>query len=235
MSTLTSRFNATYHSVVRLSEHSRESLLPLAFQSLRCLLAVGTFAGILSAQDAERIPLGFLVTNGATSIRDVAAGEAVEIRSVDAGEVLERIPPRDAPGWYAVRFSVSGIGYVAKTDTSPLLEGEVEAFLEKAATRSVRQLMAAEGVYNDTVGEGFYATLAQLGEVGLIDPLLASGTKNGYAFSISIGEDWTTFQITARPLTYGLTGTRSYFASRLPMIRFTAEDRNAVATDTPLR
>ncbi len=72
----------------------------------------------------------------------------------------------------------------------------------------------------------------------LIDSVLGSGTKNGYAFSTSGDAD--TFTVNARPLTYGSTGTRSFFADEtgynrfLPeswTIRVTTEDRPATAED----
>jgi len=66
----------------------------------------------------------------------------------------------------------------------------------------------------------------------LIDSALGSGTKDGYTFSTSGDAD--TFTVNASPLTYGSTGTRSFFSDETGVIRYTREDRPATVEDPRL-
>jgi len=103
---------------------------------------------------------------------------------------------------------------------------------EASAITSVRRIVAAEGIYSDTVGEGFYATLTELKDTGLVDSVLASGKKNGYSFVVTRGTRNSSYSITARPLAYGSTGIRSFYArGAIRVINYTLEDRPAAATD----
>ena len=60
-----------------------------------------------------------------------------------------------------------------------------------------------------------YGTLPELAAAGLIDHVLASGTKNGYLFETSYGASTSEFIwfATARPAIPGVTGDRYYAAN----------------------
>ena len=111
-----------------------------------------------------------------------------------------------------------------------------EALNEASAITSLRNIVAAQGTSSDTVGEGIYATLTELEDTGLVDSVLASGEKNGYSFVVTLRNRNSSYTITARPLAYGSTGTRSFYAREsFRVIQYTEEDRPATATDRLLR
>ncbi len=121
----------------------------------------------------------------------------------------------------------------------------VEADYESFAISAVQKIASSQIAYSPGVRKGPYAVdLEALENAGLIDSVLGSGTKDGYAFSTSGDAD--TFTVNARPLTYGSTGTRSFFADESvsnlfssdkvsrSRIRYTREDRPATVEDPPL-
>ena len=96
---------------------------------------------------------------------------------------------------------------------------------EAAAVSAVRTINTAQISYNSSYPTvGFASTLGALSGVScnppssagacLIDTQLASGTKNGYAFSISgvNGTPAATYEIIASPIVPNQTGVR-YFCS----------------------
>jgi len=104
---------------------------------------------------------------------------------------------------------------------------------EASAISSVRDIVVSQITYWATSGEGNYAVdLGVLESADLIDSALGSGTKDGYAFSTS--GDASTFTGSATPLTFGSTGTRSFFVDETGVIRYTREDRPATVEDLPL-
>lgn len=56
---------------------------------------------------------------------------------------------------------------------------------ESSAISSMRTLYGAEVTYHATTGAGKFGTLQQLGNDNLIDSKLASGSKNGYSFTVT--------------------------------------------------
>ncbi len=105
---------------------------------------------------------------------------------------------------------------------------------EASAISSLRTLVTSQVSYSETIGDGTYAdSLGSLYGSMLIDSMLASGTKDGYTFTVSTGTGDATYGIYARPITYE-TGTRSFFSDETGYIRYTTEDRPATADDTPL-
>ncbi len=121
---------------------------------------------------------------------------------------------------------------------------------QASAVGSVRTINTAEITYASSYTEGFSPSLAALGEgppgaspsrsaAGLIDPVLASGTKSGYTFTYTPGPRDSngrinSYTVVARPIKYGKTGLRSFFTDESGVIRQTAEDRPATAKDPPL-
>jgi len=119
---------------------------------------------------------------------------------------------------------------------------------QSSAVGSLRSLNTAEITYSSTYNQGFSSNLSQLGPpasgqspsstaAGLIDEVLASGTKSGYSFSYSAGQtagtQTVTYGIYASPLTVGTTGTNYYFTDNSGVIR---QNSTAAAgsTDSPL-
>ena len=84
-----------------------------------------------------------------------------------------------------------------------------------------------------------YTTLQQLGDLGFIDPVLATSEKYGYYFSVTLvtypPTQATGFQVSAVPQRYGRSGRRSFYLDESGVIR--GADRNgepATADDSPV-
>jgi hypothetical protein len=117
---------------------------------------------------------------------------------------------------------------------------------QAAAVGSLRTINTAESTYTGEYKAGYSPTLAALGEpvggsppsasaAGLIDPVLATGTKSGYTFTYTPGPKddaghIKSYTVTARPLN-NRTGINSYFIDQTGVIRQTTEDRSATAKD----
>jgi len=85
-------------------------------------------------------------------------------------------------------------------------------------------------------------SLAELGPKSgeeLIDPVLATGRRNGYVYLLTAAppdpsRHVTQYFVTARPQKYGKFGIRCFFIDESGVIRFTAEDRAPTAQDPAL-
>ena len=85
------------------------------------------------------------------------------------------------------------------------------------------------------MGRGRYAaTLSDLQKADMIESQLGSGTKSGYAFTLTTDDAGKTFTITGRPEEYGTTGTRSFlpikresFVPRMKIVRLTRMMRHS--------
>lgn len=114
----------------------------------------------------------------------------------------------------------------------PMLFGTVGAANEAWAIGSVRHLVASQIAYASSEGDGSYAPdLTVLHEAGWIDEMQGSDRSNGYLFATSHSSDGTSFAVSGRPVRYGSTGTRSFYADKLGVIRYTAEESPATADD----
>ena len=106
---------------------------------------------------------------------------------------------------------------------------------EASAVGSVRTINTGEVNYAASCPAiGFSATLAELnsgalcaGGKGIIDPVLAAGTKSGYVFAYTPpagGETPPlndTYTQTAIPSTVGTTGQRAFYSDQTGVIRYT--------------
>jgi type IV pilus assembly protein PilA len=93
---------------------------------------------------------------------------------------------------------------------------------EGSAMATLRTLHSAEATYQATRGEGKYGTLSQLAAEGLIDSRLATGTKNGYNFTVELTtneSNYPGFSVVGVPMTYRSTGVRSFFIDETGVIR----------------
>jgi prepilin-type N-terminal cleavage/methylation domain-containing protein len=110
---------------------------------------------------------------------------------------------------------------------------------QAAAVESLRTLGTSEVTYAATFGNGYSTTLSALGPVptggvatpsaaGLIDDLLASGSKSGYRFTYtptlpeSNGSRYNGFTILASPMEVGVTGVDFYYEDETHVIRMNA-------------
>jgi type IV pilus assembly protein PilA len=116
---------------------------------------------------------------------------------------------------------------------------------EASAVGSLRTINTACVTYSSTYGVGFPAALSNLGTSGnasstsadLIDNILATGVKSGYAFvyasSAAVSNVVPAYQIQANPLTWNQTGTRYFFTDQSGVIRFNISAA-ATVSDTPI-
>ena len=115
---------------------------------------------------------------------------------------------------------------------------------EASAVGSVRTMNTAAIEYNSTYGNGFPASIAQVGTTGtaavscnnaeLVDSVLTAGVKSGYNFAVLPGAVPVTtvptgcsapgntdgYGVIAYPVTTGTTGQRSFCSDASGVIRF---------------
>jgi len=118
---------------------------------------------------------------------------------------------------------------------------------ESSAAQNLRNIATAEVVYSTTYQIGFSADLVSLGgtsvtvdqsHAGLIDDVLANGTKSGYAYAYSVvtsdsAGHATSYSVTADPLVAGTTGARHFYTDQAGVIRSNGT-ATAGASDLPL-
>ncbi len=113
---------------------------------------------------------------------------------------------------------VAIIGLIAAIAVPNLLQSKAAAN-EASAISAIRNVVTSHITYSATVGSGSYAAdLTALEGASLIDSVLGSDTKDGYAFASSGGAN--AFTITGAPLTAGSTGTRYFFSDESGVIRY---------------
>lgn len=118
---------------------------------------------------------------------------------------------------------------------------------QASAVASLRAINSVEVMYSSTYNQGFTTTLTQLGPpssgnstsnaAGLIDSVLAGGTKSGYSFvyaaSAAVNGQVQNYSVNANPLQVGVSGTIYYFTDPTNTIRQNATQQ-AAATDSPI-
>ena len=128
-----------------------------------------------------------------------------------------------------------GILLVSSAVVIPMLFGTVGAANEAAAIASIRNIVTSQTTYASGEGDGSYAPdLTVLHEAGWIDEMQGSDRSNGYLFATSHSSDGTSFTVSGRPVRYGSTGTRSFYADETGVIRYSTGERPATADDEPL-
>jgi len=119
---------------------------------------------------------------------------------------------------------------------------------QASAVGSLRTINTAEITYAATYGTGFSYSLAYLQPPagnnnvnatasGLIDSVLAKGTKSGYSFTYVPGPSDSTgridpYSVTAQPITSS-TGTNYYYTDNSGVIRQNSTT-TAAASDSPI-
>jgi len=119
---------------------------------------------------------------------------------------------------------------------------------QSSAVQSLRTINTSEAAYASTYPQNYSDTLAELGPpssgnatsaaAGLIDSVLAAGTKSGYTVTYAVGSSdgnghYNTYTINANPVTAGTTGTNFYFTDQTMVIRVN-NAAAAAATDPPI-
>lgn len=121
---------------------------------------------------------------------------------------------------------------------------------ETAAVANMRTITTSNVVYSTTYGIGYAASLAKMAAppppgpvtanaAGLIDNILAAGTKSGYVYTylagpVSAGGTIDAYTLKADPLTPNITGTRHFFVDATGVIRFNSA-APAGPADTPVQ
>jgi len=114
---------------------------------------------------------------------------------------------------------------------------------ELSAVGTLRTIARAQRDYATAhPRQGFAPSLKALGPApgaGLVDPVIASGVKNGYVFSLQQGipeEDGRIlkYSLLAAPVKRPNCGTHSFFTDETGTLRYTKENRTASADDPPL-
>jgi type IV pilus assembly protein PilA len=104
---------------------------------------------------------------------------------------------------------------------------------QASAVGSLRTLNTAEITYASTYNSGYSPDMPSLGPTapgatptaslaGLVDSVLAAGTKSGYSFpyvAASVNGRYDTYTLNANPTTPGTTGTNFYFTDQSGVIR----------------
>ena len=120
---------------------------------------------------------------------------------------------------------------------------------QASAVGSLRTLNSAESTYSSIFNVGFSVDMASLGPpetaganptstaAGLIDSVLAAGSKSGYSFTYSPGDSDSagridSYSFTAIPISSS-TGTNYYYTDESGVIRQNST-RTAAATDSPI-
>lgn len=109
------------------------------------------------------------------------------------------------------------VGVIAAIAIPNLLAAR-RAANEASAINSLRKISSAEFTYQSTYAK--FGTLEELCATGLIDDKLASGTKSGYKFAVTLDStNPEAFEVTGVPETYRSSGTRSFYVDETFVIR----------------
>jgi type IV pilus assembly protein PilA len=118
---------------------------------------------------------------------------------------------------------------------------------QSGAAGTTRTINTGEATFSTVcIQVGYSAALADMGPLGatctagqgIIDSVLASGTKSGYTFTETgggaVGGVNTTFIDTATPVTLGSSGQNMYCSDQVGVIRFDPSGKGCIATSTPI-
>lgn len=104
----------------------------------------------------------------------------------------------------------------------PNLRVSHQAGREAAALREMRVIGSAQIAYAYSIGHGRYTDLRTLGEVGLVDTIIATGEVGGYIFTVVPveGGDKPMYDTTAKPTSAGFSGVgnRSFYSNETEIV-----------------
>ncbi len=120
---------------------------------------------------------------------------------------------------------------------------------QASAVGSLRTINTCEITYASTYNTGYTSTLLTLGppagggnptptSAGLVDSVLAAGTKSGYSFVYAPGTADSSgrinnYSLNANPITVGTTGQNYYFTDQSAVIRQNSS-ATASSSDSPI-
>ncbi len=120
---------------------------------------------------------------------------------------------------------------------------------QASAVGSLRTINTSEATYASTFNVGYSSTLVALGPpagggipttgaAGLLDSVLAAGTKSGYTFAYAVtatdpNGNVTAYTVTGSPSTAGTTGQNYYFTDQTAVIRQNTS-ATASSSDSPI-
>ena len=120
---------------------------------------------------------------------------------------------------------------------------------QASAVESLRTINTSEVSYVSTFNVGFSSTIAALGPpaggaqptataAGLIDSVLAAGTKSGYSFTYAVtasdpNGNPVSYTLTANPLTVGTTGQNYYYTDQSAVTRQNTSATSS-SSDSPI-
>jgi type IV pilus assembly protein PilA len=103
---------------------------------------------------------------------------------------------------------------------------------ETGAVSSLRQLSDAQELYRPRQNPPCYApSLQRLRAAGLVDEVLANGSKSGYDFMVNGIPGLNTYAFTATASVQGSSGDRSFYVDHTGVIRM--EDDASVSSISP--
>jgi len=113
---------------------------------------------------------------------------------------------------------------------------------EAAAIKAIQTIQTMQVQYNSQYGR-FATSLTELGPPAggavsaasayLIDSSLAAGEKNGYKFSMTGNQ--SSYQISAVPVAYGNTGSRTFYSDQTMAIRENDGPESATASSKEMK
>jgi type IV pilus assembly protein PilA len=113
---------------------------------------------------------------------------------------------------------------------------------ESSAVQETRAITTAEVVYSTQYNIGFAPALVNLGDggsvsstsAGLIDSVLAAGSKSGYSFTYAAlnpdaATHYQSFSLNSDPLNAGYSGRKHFFTDQTAVIRVNLTTTSTVA------
>ena len=105
---------------------------------------------------------------------------------------------------------------------------------EASAVQTVRDINTAEAAYSIQFGMGYSTNLSYLGGTGttatttnalLLDPVVSTGSKDGFSFTYAVtGTDASgnpaDYSLNGNPIAAGSTGNRWFYSDQTSVIRF---------------
>jgi len=218
------------------------------------LLAVSSVRGATARE--YLLLAGLLVSWGGLTAVHVGLRWAAK-KALGAQGAVSHSPDRRVLGTAAILLYQVGVLVVA-SNLLPGLQGSRQEANEWSAVGSLRAIYTAANSYHQEYKNGYPASLAVLAPpldspaseeaqatcaaADSIDTVLSSGQKAGYVFGYTLGAPVKepapgcppgveSYTLTARPIVYRTTGTRSFWMDQDGEIHETAEDRSATAND----
>ena len=116
------------------------------------------------------------------------------------------------------------------------VENETKAVNAIRLISTAQVTFQAAGTKTDDASIGQYATLEELGagDSPYLDVYLANGSRYGYAFRVTTGNEngVPTFTATGKPVEPGVSGTKTYFVDETGVIR-TRDDGGVADKSSP--